>query len=55
MKSYSKFLDIKEAHDLLYLSEGSLSVAVLRKNFDITATPRITKFADKFFSGEKFT
>lgn len=55
MKSYSKFLDIKEAHDLLYLPEGKLSVAVLRKNFDKTATPRITKFADKFFSGEKFT
>ena len=47
-------MNIKEAHDLLYLSEGSLSAAVLRKNFDKTATPRVTKFAEKFFGKKKF-
>jgi len=54
MKSYKTFLTIKEAHDLLYLPEGKLTVAVLRKNFDKTDTPRITKFAEKFFGKKKF-
>ena len=54
MKTFSKFLDIKEAHDFLYLSEGKLTAAVLRKNFDKTSTPRVTKFAEKFFGKKKF-
>ena len=54
MKTYKTFLTIKEAHDLLYLPEGKLTVAILRKNFDKTDTPRITKFAEKFFGKKKF-
>ena len=57
MKLFKDFLDIKEAHDLLYLSEGKLTAAELRKNFKDgpdKGKPRVTKFAEKFFGKKKF-
>ena len=57
MKSFKKYSAIKEAHDLLYLSEGKLSTAELRKNFKDgpdKGKPRVTKFAEKFFGKKKF-
>jgi hypothetical protein len=55
MKLFKDFVDIKEAHDLLYLSEvNSLSVGILRKDFNKTGKLRVTKFAEKFFGKKKF-
>ena len=57
MKSYNNFLDIKEAHDFLYLSEGKLTSAELRKDFKtgpLKGKPRVTKFAEKFFGKKTF-
>ena len=54
MKTFKKFINIKEAHDLFYLSEGKLSNGDLRKTLGKTSKLRVNVFADQFFSGKKF-